>query len=137
MKCFVCYQDFSEDELEYKNGRYGVCHSCIAKKSARKPRNLKQKQARNQYAYDQRDKRRKLVSEYKLSYGCAKCGYNTCSTALHLHHKDSKDKTNNISRMITQGYGIGRVIEEMRKCEVLCANCHAELHSADGEAQGA
>ena len=71
--------------------------------------------------------KQKLI-EYKLKRGCKFCGYNKCPDALEFHHLDKKDK-----KII----GVGRanyrhswesVLNEIKKCIVLCANCHKELH---------
>lgn len=64
-----------------------------------------------------------LVKRYKLRKGCEICGYKAHFTALQLDHKDPKEKVRALSRM--QTYSIIRVKEEIRKCRVLCANCHA------------
>lgn len=42
---------------------------------------------------------------------------------MHFDHV-SGDKFANVSRM--KGYREDRVLTEMDKCEVVCANCHAD-----------
>ena len=64
---------------------------------------------------------RKFCSRVKLFKGCAECGYKKHPAALHFNHIDPTKKTGNVSKMKTWK----KVKEEMRKCEVLCANCHA------------
>jgi len=76
-----------------------------------------------------RRKTRALSLRYRALRGCSKCGYNKCTRALEYHHLGSKD--GNVSRMISQGCGVKRIKEEIRKCVVLCANCHRELHDAE------
>ncbi len=57
---------------------------------------------------------------------CTKCGYNKCKRALHFHHIDPKTKKFTVSNdNLYRGKEI--LIEEMKKCVVLCANCHMEL----------
>lgn len=73
---------------------------------------------------------RKFVSRYKLKVGCKNCGYMKCATALELHHLDGRDKDGNIGSMISVGCSTSRIKNEIRKCVVLCANCHRELHAA-------
>lgn len=133
MKCYICNQDFQEDVLLYQAGRYGTCYPCIEHRS----RMVKEYRASDKYKQSKRKclKRRKMnnktiISNYKINHGCCKCGYSKCCEALHLHHNDPKDKTNDICRMIKQGYSIKRIYAEMDKCIVICANCHAELHAA-------
>ena len=70
------------------------------------------------------DKRRKLISEYKLSKGCKVCGYNKCASALDFHHEGNKDSC--MAHLLV--YKIETIQKEIDKCIVLCANCHRELH---------
>jgi hypothetical protein len=126
MQCFTCRQDFADDDLRYTNGRYGVCLMCIAKANER---HIKKKAKDCIVAKERRKYRTNMVNEYKVSYGCKLCGYNKCAEALHFHHRDPTHKIKAVGIMVKRGYSIERIIAEMRKCDVLCANCHAELHS--------
>lgn len=60
--------------------------------------------------------------------GCQICGYGKCLAALEFHHS-SGDKKFIISR--AKGFSLARIKEELKKCMVVCANCHRELHSKD------
>ena len=71
-----------------------------------------------------RDKRKKYTDDYKLLIGCQICGYNKCVEALEFHHFDG-DKDFTISTGKNKGWK--RIKEEINKCIVLCANCHAEI----------
>ena len=62
-----------------------------------------------------------LARRYKLMKGCVVCGYKEHHVALHYNHIDPSTKVRNVSRAAS----IKTVKEEIRKCEVLCANCHA------------
>lgn len=67
------------------------------------------------------------VQQYKQERGCSRCGYNKSAVALHFHHTGEKE--HNISRMVAQGRNMGKIMEEIARCEVVCANCHAEIHA--------
>ena len=71
------------------------------------------------------ERKRKLVD--MLGGCCSKCGYKKCIQALDFHHKDSKNKSFSISEK-----GLCRkwqdLVDEVKKCIVLCRNCHAEEH---------
>ena len=58
---------------------------------------------------------------------CEKCGYNKCIGALQFHHRNPKEKSfglgQNESIHSWQDY-----LNEVMKCDLLCANCHAETH---------
>lgn len=63
---------------------------------------------------------------------CSNCGYNKCSKALQFHHIDPKDKLFALSAYLH--LALDTLMKEAKKCILLCANCHAELH-ADNEAK--
>ena len=56
---------------------------------------------------------------------CIRCGYNKCIAALEFHHRVPADKAFRIG-------GNTRSLETQRKeaekCDLLCANCHREVH---------
>lgn len=57
---------------------------------------------------------------------CEKCGYHKCTKALDFHHRDPKEKEFRIS----SGKSIGweKTKKEIEKCDLLCSNCHREIH---------
>jgi hydroxymethylglutaryl-CoA reductase len=65
--------------------------------------------------------------EIKKLSRCVKCGEND-PACLDFHHLNSNEKIADISYMIAYNYGKNRILEEMKKCEVMCANCHRCLH---------
>lgn len=67
-----------------------------------------------------------FMKRVKLFLGCQLCGYKEYACALQFDHIDPKNKLRMISAM--QGYSMNSLKNEMRKCRVLCANCHA-VHS--------
>ena len=67
-------------------------------------------------------RRRRHISRYKVKQGCVMCGYNSHAVALDLHHRDPSTKYKDVSSMLT--HKLTDLIEEIRKCDVLCANCH-------------
>lgn len=64
---------------------------------------------------------------------CQTCGYNQCFASLEFHHRNPEEKENSISFLLNQRPKnkkiILKVLEEIQKCELLCANCHKEFHS--------
>ena len=75
-----------------------------------------------------RDRRRVFVNELKSSKGCAVCG-DKRHYVLVFHHRDHKNhKEGNIGVLISETAGMDRLKEEISKCDILCANCHRELH---------
>ena len=73
------------------------------------------------------EKRRKWLVEYKKTLQCERCDESHPAT-LTFHHKDDSEKSFEISNAIAKGVSLKRLIAEIDKCEVLCANCHAKEH---------
>jgi len=70
-----------------------------------------------------------LISEHinniKIEKGCGHCGYDENPIALDFHHLDKLLKEKNVSSYWRTSWAQFKQIEdEIKKCEVLCANCH-------------
>jgi len=70
---------------------------------------------------------KKFCLEYKGGK-CENCGYNKCRAALEFHHLDVNKKEFSIGqsrlKRVTQ-----QTLDELDKCQLLCANCHREAHN--------
>jgi len=75
---------------------------------------------------DKYERRKKVINEYKLGKGCLICGYDKCPSALDFHHLNPEEKERIISSMIAS-CSWKKVLEEIKKCVVLCANHHREF----------
>ena len=73
-----------------------------------------------------RESRGRWLDIYKRKKGCEMCGYKADATALQFDHIDRSTKVNSISNM--RHFNLSTLIQELRKCRVLCANCHS-VHS--------
>ena len=69
-------------------------------------------------------KRLQWYYDILLKSTCVTCGESRPAT-LQWDHKDPTIKEFAISDAIRQGHSRTRVLKEMAKCDVLCANCHA------------
>lgn len=78
-----------------------------------------------QYVKNSR-KRRKEDIVYIMGGCCQICGYNRAITALDLHHLNPNIKEFSIGTILNKNWDI--VNEEIKKCILLCANCHREVH---------
>lgn len=56
---------------------------------------------------------------------CTDCGVRYPSYVMQFDHIDPSTKTANIGRLINGG-SKAKLLAEIEKCEVVCANCHAE-----------
>ena len=76
---------------------------------------------RNQKAHD----KIKTYSDSVKQEGCKVCGEKEICT-LDYHHLS--DKEENVAKLL-RGGSLKRVKEEIKKCVVLCSNCHRKLHA--------
>ena len=78
--------------------------------------------------------RRALKKQLVLYKGgkCECCGYNKCIQALQFHHLNPEEKDFTISELSNlSNFDIQSYYKEVDKCQLLCANCHAEKHAED------
>jgi hypothetical protein len=74
-----------------------------------------------------RHKVKQMAVEYKGGE-CEICGYKKYIGALQFHHMNPNEKDFNVSQKgHTRSWN--RVKSEIDKCILVCANCHAEIHS--------
>jgi len=74
----------------------------------------------------------KHINTFKEGKSCVRCGYNKIPQILQYHHRNKNDKKFNISESIN----IKKIIlenpeiltKEIEKCDLLCPNCHFEIH---------
>lgn len=104
------------------------------------PKKFKQRQkerykAHKQAIYDRIIQRRVVILSWfrehckKEDIKCVECGLRN-PICLDFHHIDPKRKDGRIISAIRQkGWSKKRVLEEISKCKILCANCHRNLHN--------
>lgn len=73
---------------------------------------------------------RELILKYLLKNPCLECG-EADPRVLDFNHIDPKTKKYNVASMATGSISKKLIIEEISKCEVLCANCHRIKTSYD------
>jgi len=66
---------------------------------------------------------RMLLWFYLRSHPCVDCG-NDNPKVLEFDHRDPSLKSHDVSSMLD--YSKNRILEEIEKCDVRCANCHKE-----------
>lgn len=129
-RCSKCteYKPISEfnKNSAKKDGLSNNCKEC--NKNYLKSHYRKNK---NKYRKRNKDRRlhlRELVSRFKRMKGCKFCGEKR-SWVLDFHHREGEDKDREVSKLITYDHAsIPKLKKEIAKCDVLCANCHRDLH---------
>src|SRR5207302_8020017 len=74
-----------------------------------------------------RDETRRWFRALKTALHCARCG-ETAPECLQFHHRDPKAKDIDLTTAIFNGWSRERIVKEIEKCDVLCANCHLKHH---------
>lgn len=115
-KCQVKNTKIRKKKEYLENYRNNIPH----KKS--KQQLLKEKRIRNK---DLKNSIRKYILNFKFENGCTQCKDKRWF-CLDFHHKH--DKYKGVSKMISQGYSLKKIKQEISKCEILCANCHKKQH---------
>lgn len=60
---------------------------------------------------------------------CVCCGYDKCDNALDLHHIDPTKKELSFGKIRSNARSWRRIVDELRKCVLVCCRCHAEIHA--------
>ncbi len=87
---------------------------------------------RLKYMRRYRAEKRVYLNALKASSGCVRCGESD-PYCLQFHHRDRKTKERTISRLYSGTWGMPRILSEIAKCDVICANCHLKLHRTEDE----
>lgn len=131
--CTKCHDDKPIDEFAWRNKakgtRQSICNTCRSECNSK----LYQESANRRESIrisnnNTRSKNRAFCNRYKEFCGCSVCKSEDVRHwyMLEFHHTD-KNKEHNISTM-AMGYSIMKLKGEIRKCVVVCANCHRKIH---------
>lgn len=71
-----------------------------------------------------------MIEGIKKASKCLVCG-DTRWYVLQFHHRNSAEKEGLVSQMVDMPDS--RILEEIAKCDLLCSNCHIELHFKERE----
>jgi len=59
---------------------------------------------------------------------CQCCGYCRSLNALELHHIDPREKELTFGKIRASPKSFDKIIQELKKCILVCSNCHREIH---------
>ena len=126
--CSKCGEEKHVDEFNVNrakaDGLQSFCRECGKKGSKvyylnNSPRMRRQIGEANQRRIQ---KAQEFVVSFLLSHPCIDCGEDDV-IVLEFDHVRG-EKSNNVSQMVCEGYGVDSIAEEIAKCDVRCANCH-------------
>jgi hypothetical protein len=76
-----------------------------------------------------RGRRRKLQLIELAGGKCVRCGYDSNFAAMGFHHIDPKAKKFSLDLRSLSNRRWEYVLQEAKKCILMCSNCHAEEHN--------
>jgi len=59
---------------------------------------------------------------------CCVCGYSRSLRAFDFHHRDPSQKEFHFGAIRANPQSWSAIVEELRKCVLVCNRCHAEIH---------
>ena len=105
-KCPLC----QENKLHYPHKRKGARSYCI---------DCEKKRGRNAF----RENKKRLVDIFGGK--CENCGLVDHPCVFDFHHKDPSEK----DFCITTSINLKKILEEAKKCTLLCVFCHKRIHA--------
>lgn len=113
-QCSRCQRQLPRTDFYARRDRSGVtpyCKSCYRDIDQERQRRIKGA----------------LVAE--AGGKCQRCGYSRCLAALEFHHRDPNDKDPQLFRTKHRREVVDAATRaELKKCDLVCSNCHRELH---------
>lgn len=66
---------------------------------------------------------KRVIWEILRRVGCEVCGEKN-PLVLEFDHINPEDKSAEMTSLISKGAGLERLLDELEKCRIVCANCH-------------
>lgn len=144
-KCIRCKQDniaclcFHHKEIEEKEdivavllyGRWSNIESEI-KKCDLLCQNCHRVEHAQLEEVTHKQRNKKVLLEAVQKFKCEKCGFESNYNALDFHHNNKGDKEHTFARLSLYFTTVTdltkKLLDELTKCKVLCANCHKIEH---------
>lgn len=117
------YTEFQKNKGQ-RDGYSCQCKSCL--NTYNKTRYHDESSGRKDYLLSRHGRNKTLVARYKRLCGCKLCGEQD-PIVLDLHHLNPDEKDADPSKLLSCTRE--KVKTEIRKCVVLCANCHRRVHA--------
>ena len=127
--CKKCNVEKDLLSFSFRNRAHGIlqpyCKQCVAISDKEKYKTEGRKISIRKAMKASGERLKEFIDNYKKENSCRNCG-DERFYVLDFHHL--KDKEYNISDAYARGISVNKLKEELNKCELLCSNCHRELH---------
>jgi hypothetical protein len=127
-KCTKCEIEKEEEEFskKTKTQKQSACKECVRKNSK------KHYEQNKKYYYDRAAGRKQKIKEYirgiKKISKCVNCGESE-DCCLDFHHKNESEKEFELGKAHSEGYSFKKIDVEIKKCAIVCSNCHRKIHA--------
>ena len=130
-RCSKCLKKISLTEF-YRRKRgpragqyYEKCKNCMRARG-RTYYHLNRKR-QLQLALIRRARYRQICKAYTMKLKntpCQDCGQKYPPYVMDFDHREGEQKLHEIAKMVTGGWSLKKIEREIKKCDLVCANCH-------------
>jgi len=125
--CYVCKSSLDELMFSFKNKKQGIrstkCKTCTKLYLKEHYKNNKSKYIEKAKLSNPGNLAKTKLLLQNLKTKCVKCGEDH-PAVLDFHHTNPDEKESSIAHIHSRK----KIIEESKKCIILCSNCHRKLH---------
>lgn len=122
--CSVCKEDKSLEDFAFRSKAKGTrqsrCRSCIREWDRKCWSEGRKKETSGQKRREVLERNRSYIWTVLTTSSCVDCDNNN---PLVLEFDHLRDKSNNIASVM-RDWSLEKLMAEIEKCEVVCANCH-------------
>ena len=119
--CVVCNEELSGQKKMYCSNNCKQKHHYDRVKQ----------QTNTYHSQTIRSYKRKLELVNLLGGSCKVCKYDKNLAALEFHHRDPNGKESQLDMRTLSNRSMSYILEEVKKCDLLCSNCHREYHNPE------
>ena len=127
--CTKCQQDKSLAEFSFRKKevgkRHAWCQPCMRKHNMSRyySRHSYYKSHHQTLTEKSRQAKSQLLLTYLLEHPCLDCGESD-PIVLEFDHRDGVEKIGSVTEMVCHNCSWPKIMAEIQKCDVRCANCH-------------
>ena len=122
-RCGSCGVEKSLDDFHRRGAiRQSICRACRREYDAAYHRRTRTKRVEQKRRYHET-----LVIWYRRlkDAPCSDCGRRFHHAAMSWDHREPASKAFDVSSMVSRTHSRRQILDEIAKCDLVCANCHA------------
>ncbi len=134
-KCWKCNQDRRFEDYPFRNRMQGIrqntCKLCVRENSKKWfLENRERAYEKSRPAVRKWHKKRKIelheIVDKLKNKPCMDCQGSFNHWVMQFDHRDGNTKRDNVATMLHETRPLDAILLEIDKCDLVCANCHAE-----------